>query len=156
MRETIQGSIIPGTVAPREPPALCATDAEQAAVPSDHGLYVRRKDAHRDGAPGLADDAIVTAVGIAVELEPEPSRAQIIERIGPACTPEPAVITRASSVVKPMAVATLTQFFSKHMLAPLPRWATTTRPSVRLPSCCGRKLATCAYHRREQRKLDAG
>src|ERR1700731_16066 len=39
-------------------------------------------------------------------------------------------ITRPSSGVKLMVVATLRRRCIAHMLAPLPRWATTTRPSA--------------------------
>src|ERR1019366_1903775 len=56
--------------------------------------------------------------------------------------PHRRLMGRPSSAVKPMVVATLLRRCIAHVLAPLPRWATTTRPSASAgPRMSGRTLA---------------
>ncbi|MNN62142.1 hypothetical protein D3C81_1774230 [compost metagenome] len=55
--------------------------------------------------------------------------------------PQRVPIGRPSTAVKPMVLATLRPPCMAHRLAPLPRWATTTRPAAAAGSSCGRTLA---------------
>ena len=51
--------------------------------------------------------------------------------------PQRVPIGRPSTAVKPIVLATLRPADSAHMLAPLPRWQTTVRPSAAAASSCG-------------------
>ena len=55
--------------------------------------------------------------------------------------PQREPIMSPSIAVSPMVVAKLLRPRIAHRLAPLPRWATMTRPSALAPATCGRTLA---------------
>ena len=50
-------------------------------------------------------------------------------------------IGRPSSAVKPMVLSTLLPALMAHIDAPLPRWATTTRPCAMSGASSGNRLA---------------